>query len=441
MDYFKIKGGKALNGSVEIRGAKNSILELMPATLLTDEPVILHNVPNLSDIQTLIDLLSNFGTEVEWDKPNHTLKLHTPVVKSVKAPYEIVKKMRASIYVLGALMGRCGEAKVSTPGGCVIGQRPVNIHLLAMEALGAKIEIHHGYIVGEAPSMNGIRRLQGGIISGLVRHQNGVAITTHGGNVNAIEASVLAEGETIIEYASLEPEVDDLIDMLNKMGAKISRDVRDGINIIRIEGVEKLHGCEYSVMPDRLEAGTYAIAAAMTGGCIEIRNSDVSKMEIVIDKLKQAGVKITNTDNGFIADGRGIKIKAVNVEVSQYPGFPTDMQSQFMTLMTIAEGTSILKETVFENRLMYVPELVRMGANITILGDNSAKFVGVKELCAADVMASDLRSGASLAIAGLVADGETILHRVYHIYRGYENFVENLRAMGADIEVLKETVG
>lgn len=441
MDYFKIIGGTSLNGSVNIRGAKNSVLELMPATLLTAEPVILHNVPNLSDIQTLIDLLSNFGTSVEWDKENHTMKLHTPVIKSVKAPYEIVKKMRASIYVLGALMGRCGEAKVSSPGGCVIGQRPVNIHLLAMEALGAKIEIHHGYIVGEAPSMNGVRRLQGGIISGLVRNQNGVAITTHGGSVNAIEAAVLAEGETIIEYASIEPEVDDLINMLNKMGAKISREIKDGINLIRIQGVEKLQGCEYSVMPDRLEAGTYAIAAAMTSGCIEICNVDVSKMEVVIEKLKDTGVKITNTDNGFIADARNVKIKAVNIEVSQYPGFPTDMQSQFMTLMTVADGVSVLKETVFENRLMYVPELVRMGADIRILGDNTAQFTGVKSLCGADVMASDLRSGASLAIAGLVAEGETILHRVYHIYRGYENFVENLRSLGAQIEVLKENVG
>ncbi len=440
MDYFKIIGGKPLNGSVNIRGAKNSVLELMSAAILTDEPMILHNVPNLSDIQTLIDLLSNFGTSVVWDKENHTMKLHTPVIKSVKAPYEIVKKMRASIYVLGALMGRCGKAKVSSPGGCVIGQRPVNIHLLAMEALGAKIEMHHGYIVGEAPLMNGVNRLQGGIISGLVRHQNGVAITTHGGSVNAIEAAVLAHGETIIEYASMEPEIDDLISMLNKMGAKISREIKDDVNIIRIQGVDKLHGCEYSIMPDRLEAGTYAVVAAMTGGRIEICNADTSKMEIVLDKLKEAGVKITNTDNGFIVDAQGAKIKSVNIDVSQYPGFPTDMQSQFMTLMTIADGESVLKETLFENRLMYVPELIRMGADICILGDNTAKFKGVRQLYAADVMASDLRSGASLVIAGLVAEGETILHRVYHIYRGYENFVENLRAMGANIEVLKETV-
>ncbi len=440
MDYFKIKGGCTLNGSVNIRGAKNSVLELMSASILTDEPMILHNVPNLADIQTLINLLSNFGTIVDWDKENHTMKLHTPEIKSIKAPYEIVKKMRASIYVLGALMGRCGEAKVSSPGGCVIGQRPVNIHLLAMEALGAKIEMHHGYIVGEAPSMNGIKRLQGGIISGLVRIQDGIPITTHGGNVNAIEAAVLAEGETIIEYASLEPEIDDLIDMLNKMGAKISRDVKDGVNIIRIQGVEKLHGCEYWVMPDRLEAGTYAIAAAMTGGCVEICNADISKMEIVIEKLRDAGVKITPTNNGFICDAKGVELKPVDVDVAQYPGFPTDMQSQFMTLMTIANGTSTLKETLFENRLMYVPELVRMGADIEILGDGIAKFHGVKKLYGADVMASDLRCGASLVIAGLIADGETILHRVYHIYRGYENFVENLVALGADIEVLNETM-
>ncbi|MCR5506960.1 MAG: UDP-N-acetylglucosamine 1-carboxyvinyltransferase [bacterium] len=441
MDYFKIKGGKSLNGSVEIRGAKNSILELMPATILTDEPVILHNVPCLSDIETLIQLLENFGSKIEWNKDTHTLVIHTPNITNIKAPYDIVKKMRASIYVLGALMGRCGEAKVSAPGGCVIGQRPVNIHLEALEALGANIEIHHGYIVGNAPVQeNGKKRLVGGKINGRVRVQNGVNITTHGGTVNAIEAAVLAKGETVIEYASVEPEVDDLINMLNSMGAKITREKKDGIDIIRIEGVEKLHGTEYSVMPDRLEAGTYAIAGIITKGVVEIKNADVSTMTCVIDKLKEAGAKITITESGFIADGRDVDLKAVNIDVEQYPGFPTDMQSQFMALMTVANGTSLLKETLFENRLMYVPELVRMGANIEILGDSLARFKGVKQLYAADVMASDLRSGAALTLAGLVADGETILHRVYHIYRGYENFVENLSALGADIEVLKEDV-
>lgn len=441
MNFFKIRGGKPLNGSVEIRGAKNAILELMPATLLTDEPVILHNVPNLADIKTFVDLLENFGTQVSWDKENHTLHLHTPVITGIKAPYNIVKQMRASIYVFGALMGRCGEAKVSAPGGCVIGQRPVNIHLLAIEALGASVKILNGYIVGEAPlSPDGTKRLQGGIISGLVRRQDDLNITTHGGNVNAIEAAVLAEGETIIKYASLEPEVDDLISMLNKMGAKISRAKEDDIDIIKIQGVDKLHGCEYTVMSDRLEAGTYAIAAGMTGGTVEIKNIDISIMEIVIEKLREAGIKITPIDNGFIADGKGIKIKPVDILVSQYPGFPTDMQSQFMTFMTLAEGTSLLHETLFENRLMYVPELIRMGADIEILGDNTAKFKGVKKLYGVDVMASDLRSGASLAIAGLVAEGETVLHRVYHIYRGYESFVENFRALGADIIVEKEIV-
>ncbi len=438
MDYFKIKGGKPLNGSVEIRGAKNSILELMPASLLTSEPVILHNVPSLSDIQTLKELLENFGSKISWDKENHTLVIHTPEITNIKAPYDIVKKMRASIYVLGALMGRCGEAKVSAPGGCVIGQRPVNIHLEALESLGASIEIHHGYIVGNAPVEDGKKRLKGGVTNGRVRVQNGVNITTHGGTVNIIEAAVLAKGETIIKYASKEPEVDDLINMLNSMGAKITREKDGNIDIIRIQGVEKLHGTEYSVMPDRLEAGTYAIAGIITKGVVEVKNTDISVMTSVIEKLKQTGAKITPTVNGFIADGRDVDLKAVDIDVEQYPGFPTDMQSQFMALMTVADGVSVLKETLFENRLMYVPELVRMGANIEILSEGMARFKGVKKLCAADVMASDLRCGAALTLAGLVADGETILHRVYHIYRGYENFVENLKALGADIEVLKE---
>ena len=438
MDYFKIRGGKPLNGVVKVRGAKNSILELMPASILTSEPVILHNVPCLSDIETLKSLLENFGSKIEWDKENHTLVLHTPKITNIKAPYDIVKKMRASIYVLGALMGRCGEAKVSAPGGCVIGQRPVNIHLEALEALGANIEIHHGYIVGNAPMEDGRKRLKGGKINGRVRVQNGVNITTHGGTVNAIESAVLAKGETIIEYASLEPEVDDLINMLNSMGAKITREKDGKIDIIRIQGVDELHGTEYSVMPDRLEAGTYAIAGIITGGKVEVQDADVSTMTCVIDKFKSAGAKIIPTENGFIVDGENIDLKAVNIDVEQYPGFPTDMQSQFMALMTVANGSSVLKETLFENRLMYVPELVRMGANIEILGDSLARFNGVKKLYAADVMASDLRSGAALTLAGLVADGETVLHRVYHIYRGYENFVENLRSLGADIEVCEE---
>lgn len=441
MDFFKIRGGKPLNGSVKIRGAKNSVLELMPAALLTDEPVILHNVPCLSDIETLKELLENFGSKVEWNKETHTLVISTPVITSIKAPYEIVKKMRASIYVLGALMGRCGEAKVSAPGGCVIGQRPVNIHLEALEALGANIELHHGYIIGNAPEKNGRKRLVGGVVNGLVRIQNGVHITTHGGTVNAIESAVLADGETTIRYASVEPEVDDLINMLNSMGAKITRE-RDGdVNIIRIVGVEKLHGCEYSVMPDRLEAGTYAIAAFMTHGVIDIQDADTSTMTDVIEKFRAVGGKIEKTETGFIADGRGCVLKSVDVNVEQYPGFPTDMQSQFMAMMTISEGVSVLKESLFENRLMYVPELQRMGANIEILGDSTAKFIGVKSLNAADVMASDLRSGAALTIAGLVAEGETVLHRVYHIYRGYESFAENLRALGADIEVCQEQEG
>ncbi len=438
MDYFKINGGNKLNGTVKIRGAKNSVLELMSASLLTSEPVTLTNVPNLSDLETLKELLESLGSIISWDKEAHTMTLHTPEVKSVKAEYEIVKKMRASIYVLGSLMGRCGKAKVSAPGGCVIGQRPVNIHLEALESLGATISLHHGYIVGSTPS--GSDRLRGGIVNGLVRMQNNIPITTHGGTVNAIEAAVLADGETIIKYASLEPEVDDLINMLNLMGANISRTIENDINIIKIVGVNKLSGCKYSVMPDRLEAGTYAIAAFMTKGVIEIQNADLSVMTCIVDKFKETGGKIMPTETGFIADGSSSSLKAVDINVEQYPGFPTDMQSQFMTMMTIASGVSSLKENLFENRLMYVPELLRMGANIEKINDTEVKFTGVSNLYGADVMASDLRSGAALTLAGLVANGETNLRRVYHIYRGYENFTENLKALGANIEVLKDNI-
>ncbi len=440
MHYLKIKGGNPLSGVVKIRGAKNSVLELLAASILTDEPMVLRNVPNIADIEAMVELLKGIGSTIEWDREARVMKLHTPVVTTVKAPYEMVKKMRASIYILGALMGRCGEAKVASPGGCVIGTRPVNIHLEALEQLGASVEIHHGYIVGKAPlNTNESRQLIGSKINLRVREQDGVDITTHGGTVNALEAAVLACGETIIEYASLEPEVDDLINMLNLMGAKISRDKKDGVNVIKIEGVEKLHGCDYSVMPDRLEAGTYAVAAAMTKGKIEIQDVDVSVMDNILEKFVEAGVKITLTETGFIVDATDCELKAVNINVEQYPGFPTDMQSQFMTLMTVAKGKSLLNESLFENRLMYVPELVRMGADISING-SFAVFKGVKQLCAADVTSSDLRSGASLAVAGLVADGVTNLYDIHHIYRGYDNFVENLQALGGDIELVKKVV-
>jgi UDP-N-acetylglucosamine 1-carboxyvinyltransferase len=411
----------------------------MSASLLTDEPVVLKNVPDLADIRTFIELLRNHGAKVEWDKENATLRLHAPKITSIKAPYGIVSKMRASIYILGALLGRCGEAKVSAPGGCSLGQRAINLHIEAMQSLGAKVELHHGYIVAVAPEDGGGRkRLRGATVNGLVRVQDGVVITTHGGTVNAIEAAVLAKGETVIEYASMEPEVDDLINMLNKMGAKISRVRRGAANLIKIDGVERLSGCEYSVMPDRLEAGTYAIAAIITGGEVEIENADASKLLIVLDKLQQAGAKITLTPSGFIADGRGVKLKAVDIAAEPYPGFPTDLQPQFMALMSVASGTSTVKENLFENRLMYVPELVRMCAEISVTGENFAEFSGVPKLCGADVAVSDIRAGAALTIAGLVAEGETVLHKVRHIYRGYQNFVGNLRALGADITVETE---
>lgn len=436
MEKIIIHGGKKLKGKVSISGAKNSILELIPAALLTKEEVVLTNVPNLKDVKTFVQLISELGAQIDWDLESNTMRIKTPEITNTKASYDIVKTMRASVYVLGPLLGRARSAKVSFPGGCVIGSRPIDVHLRAMEALGADIQIKHGYIIGNAPiDSNGEKRLIGSTIDGKVREQDGIVITTHGGTVNAIMAAVLANGKTVIKNASLEPEVDDLMGMLNKMGAKIKRDInKKGVPLIIIEGVKELHGCEHSVMPDRLEAGTYAIAAAITKGKIRIQNTDTSKMGVFLDKLKDAGIVFEDKGSELIVDGSKSYAKGTNIKVEPYPGFPTDMQSQFMTLMTVAEGQSKIEEPIFENRLMYVSEFQRMGAKIKIVDKNRATFKGVDKLTAADVMASDLRAGASLVLAGLVAEGETIVHRSYHISRGYVGFVDNLKKLGADIK-------
>ena len=436
-----IKGGNKLSGKVRIMGAKNSVLELVPATLLTDEKVVLKNVPVLKDVETIVELMKAFGTDVQWDKENCTLTLQTKEIISNKAPYEIVKTMRASIYVLGALLGRCGSARGSFPGGCVIGTRPIDIHVRAMKCLGASVETIHGYIVAKVPTVDGETRLIGDVMDLLVTEKSGHKITTHGGCVNAILAAVLAKGQTVIENASMEPELDDLISMLNLMGAKIKRDkYDDGTDVIIVDGVDKLHGCEYSVMPDRMEAMTYAIVGAMNGGVVEVQNIDTSKMEYFLEKFKEAGVVFDDKGDSLIVYGDKTKLKAVDVETLPYPGFPTDIQSPFMTLISVAEGKSTLCENVWENRFQCVQELQRMGANADIINPNTVCFTGVESLDPTDVIASELRGGMALVLAGLVAKptGYTNIHRAYHIFRGYANFAENLRNLGAEISIEDE---
>ncbi|MDR3126131.1 MAG: UDP-N-acetylglucosamine 1-carboxyvinyltransferase [Rickettsiales bacterium] len=428
--FLKISGGRKLSGKVRISGAKNSALQLIPAALLTREPVTLLNIPDLSDIATMADIAASLGAKIDWDKTAETMRIEAPKITAVKVQYGLISKMRAGIYALGALLGRTGEAKVAAPGGCKIGARPIDFHLRAMEALGANIEIHHGYIAAKAAG----GRMAGGEIDGLIRMIDDIPVTSHGGTVNTILAAALAKGETVMRHASMEPETDDLIAMLNKMGAKIRRETDDEASTLRITGVGELSGCEHAVMPDRLEAGTFAIAAGITGSRIEIDAADPLKMDVVLDHMRRAGIKIDGTKNGFSVDARGIRPAATDVSVLPYPGFPTDLQPQFMAMMAVAEGISTVVETMFENRLMYVPELVRMGASIDVLGYDSALFTGVEKLCAADVSCPDIRGGAALALAALAAEGETVLYGAHHIRRGYHDFAGKMRSLGAAIE-------
>ncbi len=424
MYKFEITGGTPLKGQVKIGGAKNSVLELIAASMLTDEEVILHNVPALADIATFEELLRYLGVGYAYDSTTHTLKIHAKEIKTSKAPYEIVKKMRASIYVLSPILARKNEAIVSLPGGCTIGSRPVDRYIDAWKKMGANIEIKNGYIETFAPQ-------------GLKGCKIDCVKKSHGATATTIMSAVLAKGQTIIEDAAIEPEVTDLCKMLNKMGAKIS-----GLDTptLVIDGVDKLHGCEYVVMPDRLEAATYAFAACITGGCVEIMDAEPSHLNDVLEKLQAMGVKIELRESGFLVDATGVKLKAVDVHVDRDPGFPTDLQSPFMAMMTVAQGSSVVEETVFENRFMYVPEMRRMGANIEHNDNNMAKFIGVKELNGTDVMAADLRSGAALVLCGLVAQGKTTVHRIYHIDRGYEHFEEKLSSLGAKISRLKDDI-
>lgn len=414
MDTLRITGGAALEGEVRISGAKNAALPILCACLLTAEPITLHNVPALNDIGTTIRLLSQLGVKAQRDS-EHTLTLSADAIDSLEAPYELVKTMRASILVLGPLLARFGQARVSLPGGCAIGQRPVDQHILGLQALGADIHIEHGYVVAKAT------RLKGAVI-----RTDMVTVT---GTENLMMAATLADGTTVLENAAREPEVVDLAEMLIKMGARISG---HGTDRIVIEGVKSLHGTTYQVVPDRIEAGSFLCAVAATGGDITLTHTKPSTMGAILAKLEQAGLNMTVSDSTIRAIMKKPPL-AIDIRTVEYPGFPTDMQAQFMALNTLAEGTAVMVETIFENRFMHVQELIRLGADIDIDG-HTAVVRGVSQLSGATVMATDLRASASLVIAGLAAEGITTVERIYHLDRGYEKMEHKLRLLGAQIE-------
>jgi UDP-N-acetylglucosamine 1-carboxyvinyltransferase len=422
MDRIIIRGGKPLNGRIPISGAKNAALTLLPCALLTDEPLTLRNLPRLADVDSFGHLLNQLGvsTTVEGAKADEfgrVMTLRASALGSTVAPYDIVRKMRASILVLGPMVARAGEATVSLPGGCAIGMRPVDLHLKALEALGAEIEIASGYVKATAPG----GRLRGGTIN--------FPFVSVGATENALMAAVLAKGTTVIENAAREPEITDLAKCLIAMGAEI-----EGLrtDTLTVHGKDRLHGATYAVMPDRIEAGSYACAAAITGGSLELLGARRETMPGILSGLTDAGMIVEDTRDGIRVSANG-GLKPLSISTAPYPAFPTDMQAQFMAMLTLAEGTSLLTETIFENRYMHVPELNRMGADIEVRG-RSAVVRGVKALHGAPVMATDLRASMSLVLAGLAAAGETQVHRVYHLDRGYERLEEKLQAVGADIE-------
>ena len=414
MDKLIIQGGTALKGDIPISGAKNAALPILSATLLTDETMTIGNVPHLHDITTTIELLGRMGSQITVDEKMR-IELDNSDINNVFAPYELVKTMRASILVLGPLLARYGKADVSLPGGCAIGSRPVNLHLQGLTAMGADIVVEGGYIRASAD------RLKGAHLT--------LDIVTVTGTENLMMAATLADGLTVIENAAREPEVTDLANCLNKMGAKISG---AGTDRIEIEGVEKLSGTDYNILPDRIETGTYLVAAAMTGGSIRLKNTQPKLLESVLAKLNEAGAKIEIDGNTISLDMQGKKPKAVDIHTSPFPGFPTDMQAQFTAMNCIAQGSGVITETVFENRFMHVHELQRMGADLKLEG-NTTITDGVDNLTCAPVMATDLRASASLVLAGLVAEGETVVERIYHIDRGYEMIEEKLSQLGANI--------
>lgn len=422
MDSLIIRGGKPLNGTIPISGAKNSALKLMAAALLTDEPVELLNMPNLADSRFMSRLLSTLGVDVYWPQNHSVCRLNAASITSTIAPYDLVRKMRATFNVLGPLLARIGHATVSLPGGCAIGARPVNFHLDAFEKMGADIVIEQGYVKAAA-----IRGLRGADIE--------LPFPSVGATEHTMLAATLAKGTTRIKNAAREPEIVDIATMLTGMGAKIEG---AGTSTITIEGVERLSGISHQVMADRIEAGTYAIAVAATGGDVFLERAPAHEMTALIEHLRAAGVKVEEGEGGIRVSRNGKRLKAVDVDVQPHPGFATDLQAQFMALMTTAEGVSHFTENIFENRFMHAPELNRLGAHIDVQG-NKAVVTGVEQLKGAPVMATDLRASVSLVIAGLVAQGETQVNRIYHLDRGFENLEAKLNACGADVVRGSET--
>ncbi len=416
MDKLIIQGGKSLQGEIRISGAKNSALPILASSLLTDEPLIVGNLPHLHDITTMIELLGVMGVEAILDEKMN-VEVNSSTIKQFNAPYELVKTMRASILVLGPLLAHFGQAEVSLPGGCAIGSRPVDLHIRGLQAMGADVVVEEGYIKANVDG-----RLRGARV-----FFDTVTVT---GTENIMMAATLADGETVLENAAREPEVIDLANCLIKMGAKIKG---AGSDTIVIEGVKKLNGCHYSVLPDRIETGTYLVAAAATRGQVRLKDTRPDIVEAILIKLKEAGAHIETGEDWIELDMRNRLLKAVNVHTAPYPAFPTDMQAQFIALNAMAQGTGTITESVFENRFMHVHEMIRMGAKIA-LESNTAIVTGVKILKAAPVMATDLRASASLVIAGLVAEGATQVDRIYHIDRGYECIEEKLQSLGATIK-------
>ncbi|MCE9507920.1 MAG: UDP-N-acetylglucosamine 1-carboxyvinyltransferase [Alphaproteobacteria bacterium] len=421
MDKIRIQGGTPLNGEIEISGAKNAALPLMTAAILTDQPLILHKVPDLRDVASLCEVLGQLGVTSAYDAKSKTIKLHAPAISSCVAPYELVRKMRASILVLGPLVARHGEAKVSLPGGCAIGTRPVDLHIDGLKQLGAEIELIEGYI--HATAKQGLK--------GAHIHFPKVSV---GATENVMMAATLAKGTTTLANAAREPEITDLGECLIKMGAEIEG---LGTDTITIHGKPFLRGTEHTVIADRIEAGTFVIAGAMTGGKLTLKHCNLQHIDYLLDPLHKAGVDITGDGGNITVQRASARLRGVDIMTEPYPGFPTDLQAQMMSMLTIAEGAGMVTETIFENRFMHVPELVRMGADITVHG-SSALVRGVAKLKGADVMATDLRASVSLVLAGLVAEGATTVHRIYHLERGYENIVGKLSTVGAKLERLKD---
>ncbi len=420
MDSILVTGNGPLNGQIPIAGAKNACLTLMPATLLSEEPLTLTNAPRLSDIKTMTALLQSLGAEVSALQDGQVIAMSSHNLTSQTADYDIVRKMRASNLVLGPLLARFGQAVVSLPGGCAIGARPMDLHVEGLEALGAEIELKDGYLHAKAP----------GGLKGAVHEMRFASV---GATENIVMAATLAKGTTVLKNAAREPEIVDLVECLRKMGAQISG---EGTSTIEIQGVDRLHGATHQVVTDRIELGTYMLAPAICGGEVELLGGRMSLVSSFVEKLEAAGVSVSETEKGLKVARKNGRVRAVDVVTEPFPGFPTDLQAQMMALMCTAEGTSVLEERIFENRFMHAPELIRMGAQIEVHG-GTATVTGVEQLKGAPVMATDLRASVSLILAGLAAEGETTVSRVYHLDRGYEHVVRKLEGVGAKIERIK----